>query len=136
MSFRIVIELIRNEIPPGILSEVEAKLPTFEGDNFFVKNFSFGRLLNLENFKFILERRLKSVDLKANNALRKWKEAELAFVNEAFSASTSEQLWSGYCIVEVRWLFFFKKRRRLMFLVDVGRKKFLKYLDLRPLAFE
>lgn len=134
MSFRTAVELIRNEIPPGILGEVEAKLPTFEGDNFFVKNFSFGHLLSPTEFKFILEKR--SADLKKSNALKKWREEQIAFVIGAFAESTSEQLWHGYCIVEARRFFFFKKRRRLWFLIDVARKKFLKYLDSSPLAFE
>jgi hypothetical protein len=39
MSFKVAVGLIRNEIPPEILNEVEAVLPTFEGDDFLLKTF-------------------------------------------------------------------------------------------------
>jgi len=131
------IELIQSEIPPKVLRNILSKLPASElGSELSVENFSFGRLQDLENFKTILERRLDSNEIKANGTLRKWYNEELAFVRESFAASTERQVWHGYCIKEANRFSVLKRRKRVWFLVDVGRKTFLRWIDPRPVAFD
>ncbi len=134
MSLRDAIELIRNELPAEVLRNSETKLLEHEQANdLSVSDFSFGFLSNPEGFKSILEKKLRIIEgQKINHALRKFNQERLDFVNESTTSAEAVEFWSGYGMVKVRYFLILKKRKTLWFLIDLGRKKFLKHFDPRP----
>lgn len=132
MSLKAAIELIVNELPPDILAHVMVGLQSNSDPEYLsVRGFSIGHISNADNFRSILERRAKAAEASAGLASRKWQRARLAFVNEAFAASTSDYIWQAYCVLNTKRLGIINRRRRLWFLIDVARAKVLKHFDPR-----
>ena len=134
MSLREAIDLIRADLPATILRAIDEGVSSSEQASWLsVRDFSFAHIADPNNFRYILERRVKFVDQRASRAQRRCHEDRLNFVRDAFAESSAQQLWQGYCMVEVpRWLIG-PSRKRLVFLVNAERQKVLKYYDPYPL---
>lgn len=116
MSLLKALELIRDELPQELLDELGRPVASVSsyGNEISVKGFSFRHVEDPKNFKRIVEGRLK---MSRGYEVEKTLEKELSFLNESFSNSTENQLWSGYSVVNGTYI---------SYIVDVGRQIALK----------
>jgi hypothetical protein len=116
MSLLQALELIRERLPQEIQDEVKRRSSSAlsNANEISFKGFSLSHVENPRNLKHIIERRLKT---SPNHNIERRLEEELSFLNESFSKSTEDHLWSGYAVINEVYS---------SYIVDVGRQAALK----------